>query len=256
MATIDLDPSINPSQSVSVPPNFPSPIPVSWVAFAAPQSHITTYPETSSGYKLGAANPGYKPDHLLVDKRLELDFSHQGIPLFEFSSMNIFTASKVFPFLAANIPLPPFDEENDTYMPYTDDEYEEILSRWEESEDFAKRGRPIDEPFELPCPNQGEWWSAFHKELSADCRTWEKIKAAMGRGKCRVVCQWVERQELNNRDGEGHNNGRDHNKRGGHRGGRGGFRGRGYMGRGRGFNNRGGRSQMNPRPHSNLSQSF
>ncbi|RFU26028.1 hypothetical protein B7463_g10317, partial [Scytalidium lignicola] len=285
MVTIDFDMFVNnPSQKLPHPPNFPSPAPTSWVVFAAPLSHVTTYPITTE-LEYSTPNPTFNYNgnyngsnnvrnlHL-VSKRLDFDFSHQGIPLFEFSNINNFTSTSTLPFLSIPRPLPPY-EENDSYAPYTDDEYEEILSRWEESEEYANRNRPADDPMDLPCPNRGVWWNRFYKELYDDCKTWEKIKAAMGRGKCRVMCRWLERDEESEREeqrnywqgvhtgGWGRDMRAGIGMRGRDIGGRGGaFRGRGFMGRARSGTPPHAQAQtytqhqMNQRPHSNLSRSF
>lgn len=153
-------------------------------------------------------------------------------------------SSSALPFLAIPRPLPPFSEWNDTYEPYTEEEYEEILSAWEQSDEYKNRTRTIDDPVDLPCPNRGTWWHNFYEALYEDCKNWEKIKAAMARGKCRVICRWIEPEnESVVSGGEGHQSASLRGGRGGGSRGRGGVGptyGRRGGGPGRGGNGRGG----------------
>ena len=56
---------------------------------------------------------------------------------------------------------------------------------------------------EMPAPNRGKWWEVFYKSMYADCRKWEKVRTAMGRGKCRVVIRWEERERTAEEDDDG-----------------------------------------------------
>jgi hypothetical protein len=92
-----------------LPPNFPDPIPVSWMVFACPLTNITQYPEIiersptdNSEEEPEPAHPpakrGRKPEKL-ISKRRDYDFSHQGVPKFEFSNaeLEMFIRNPCFP---------------------------------------------------------------------------------------------------------------------------------------------------------------
>jgi hypothetical protein len=197
------------------PPNLPHPIPTSWVVFACPLSHITTYPDhidtTQSNDTSSTSQPNFPFHHTKdgkdkrakkIHKRKDYDFSHYGIPIFEFSGGDVFSgAAERLEFLSVE-GIGGWDER-DEYMPYTDEEYTEVMKEREESFALAGNGTLIndlcglrgqDEADELPSSNKGLWWKRFYERIYADVRRWKKVRSAMGRGKCRVVVRWVERE--------------------------------------------------------------
>ena len=188
--------TVNPT-----PPNFPYPTPLSWLVFAAPKAHITTYPSNTENHDGSISN---RPHHFTnkskkVYKRTDYDFSFSGIPLFEFSSTDIFTATSVrHEFLS--IEQMGGWSESDPFSAYSDDEYQRMYSLWEDGEwdlsadapragRFDKDGRPTAP---IPPPNRGAWWKVFYERMATDVERWKMIRTAMGRGKCRVVVRWTE----------------------------------------------------------------
>ncbi|KAE8441034.1 hypothetical protein EG329_006098, partial [Mollisiaceae sp. DMI_Dod_QoI] len=126
-----------PEPSSKPPPNFPDPIPVAWMIFASPIDHLTTYPtqveniivkdpsngaHTTNRYgdenqppspnlRIPAkrSNPFTQPSSSklpnakrMTHKRTDYDFSHQGLPLFEFSNAT-----------SSTFPLSPSFSDND-----------------------------------------------------------------------------------------------------------------------------------------------
>lgn len=180
-------PSVHPT-----PPNFPHPIPLSWVVFAAPKAHLAEYPEATENYDEPASRYPFVTQPLTIKKRIDYDFSFSGIPLFEFSSADLFThASKRTEFLS-------IDRmggwcENDLYQGSTSEEYKRMYSLWEDGETgvggFDDEGRP---KAPMPAPNRGVWWRVFYDCLNEDVARWKKVRTAMGRGKCHVVLRWDE----------------------------------------------------------------
>ena len=183
------------------PPNFPHPIPNSWLVFAAPLAHITSYPEAvenvddgiqqpTSVYPFAATNHSWKRIH---HKRLDYDFSFSGIPLFEFSSSDLFSSSTRMEFLSVE------DIgtwcENDRFQEYSTEEYKRMYSLWEDGEWITsgeEGGDDEDCRGPMPAPNRGAWWKEFYKRMYEDAARWGNIKKAMGRGKCRIVVRWAE----------------------------------------------------------------
>jgi hypothetical protein len=181
------------------PPNFPSPIPHSWLVFAAPLAHVTVYPES---IEKDAASPeapgtaGFEQDGgKAVHKRIDYDFSHQGAPLFEFSSAGLFagqltdflSVEKIGAFCAA-----------DGYESYSEKEYQGLYEAWVQMGGSAEGGAFG----KMPCPNRGVWWKEFYRRVGEDCERWRKVRRAMGRGTCRIVLRWVETED--EEDGEEH----------------------------------------------------
>ena len=176
----------------ATPPNFPHPIPLSWVAFAAPKAHITTYPEGIENYDEPASRYPFVTKPMTINKRIDYDFSFSGIPLFEFSSADLFThESKRIEFLS--IDRMGGWHENDPFQMYTNEEYKRMYSLWEDGETgvggFDEGGKP---KAPMPAPNRGLWWRVFYDRLNEDVERWKKVRNAMGRGKCHIVLRWVE----------------------------------------------------------------
>ncbi len=93
--------------------------------------------------------------------------------------------------------------ENDAYVALDADEYKRMFESWADGEwgltsdelregikKFDEYGRP-----RAPCPvpNRGVWWRVFYERMEADVERWRRIRQAMGRGMCRVVVRWVEK---------------------------------------------------------------
>lgn len=180
----------------ALPPNFPSPIPHSWLVFAAPLAHVTVYPESveKDGASLKApGTTGSEQDGgKAVHKRVDYDFAHQGAPLFEFSSAGLF-AGQLTDFLSVE-KMGGFSAE-DGYESYSEEEYRGAYEAWVQTGASVER----DGFGNMPCPNRGVWWKEFYRRVGEDCERWRKIRRAMGRGKCRIVLRWVETE-----DGEEH----------------------------------------------------
>lgn len=75
----------------------------------------------------------------------------------------------------------------DGYRSYSEDEYNDIYQEW--LEDGGIEGNGFKN---MPCPNEGVWWAEFYERVGQDCETWQRVKKAMERGKCRVVLRWCE----------------------------------------------------------------
>ncbi|KAG0652495.1 hypothetical protein D0Z07_0654 [Hyphodiscus hymeniophilus] len=183
------------------PPNFPHATPLSWVVFAAPKAHVTTYPSTiakQDGTITHKVYPLATPSRKVV-KRTDYDFSFSGIPLFEFSSAE-FVASSTARTEFLSIEQMGAWYESDDYAAYTEDEYKRMFSLWEDGEWGVNAGKPQAQSFDpdgrptgpMPSPNRGVWWKIFFERMSKDVERWKKIRTAMGRGKCRVVVKWNE----------------------------------------------------------------
>jgi hypothetical protein len=161
-----------------------------------------------------AAHPPV-PKH--IHKRRDYDLSFQGIPIFEFSSSDLFTTACGLEFLSVEGIGPWYDA--DQFVEYGKEEYAEVVRAWEDagrdlcwdSDDELDRvggGGEGEESRlglgvggvrgsrirEMPAPNRGVWWEVFYKRMYGDCRVWERVKTSMGRSNCRVVVRWVERE--------------------------------------------------------------
>jgi hypothetical protein len=199
------------------PPNFPHPTPLSWVVFAAPKAHVTTYPETietHDGDGSIAQYPFASPSRT-IHKRIDYDFSFSGIPLFEFSSSETFSIAsrtgahhKRLTAEFLSIEQMGGFHENDEYAPYKKTEYARHCQLWRDGEwpagkwvGVPKRQRYYDDDVlgmpkgSMPPPNRGVWWKSFYERMARDVERWRKIRACMGRGKCRVVVRWTESPE-------------------------------------------------------------
>lgn len=179
------------------PPNFPHPIPNSWLVFAAPLAHITSYPEAIENVdgiqQPTSAYPFATNASKRIHKRLDYDFSFSGIPLFEFSSSELFSSTAKMDFLSVE------DIggwcENDRFQEYSTEEYKRIFSLWEDGEWITsgeEGGDGEDGRGPMPAPNRGAWWKEFYKRMYEDSARWGNVKKAMGRGKCRIVVRWAE----------------------------------------------------------------
>lgn len=77
-----------------------------------------------------------------------------------------------------------------------------MYSLWEDGEwgaDVSRSGSAgggLDEEGNpkapMPAPNRGVWWKVFYERMYEDVARWDKVRKAMGRGKCRVVIRWIE----------------------------------------------------------------
>ena len=188
-------PKIHPA-----PPNFSHPTPLSWVVFAAPKAHVTSYPEAIENLEAPSPPYPFTGTSKSVEKRIDYDFSFSGVPIFEFSSADMFShTSKRTEFLS--IEQMGGWYENDPFQEYTKEEYRRMCSLWEDGEWGSPSSTAVGEGLDdegnpkasMPAPNQGVWWRVFYQRMYEDCARWEKVKKAMGRGKCRVVVRWNER---------------------------------------------------------------
>jgi hypothetical protein len=217
-----------PTGYPTAPPNFPHPYPTSWLVFACPTAHVTSYP---SVVEEPSTEPETNPDYPVlrngnrgargkkIHKRKDFDFSHQGTPLFEFSSVDLFptsspstSGSQTRSFLSVEN-LGRFFHGQDEYEEFSDEEYKSVIEKWEDNgyrlcdgRDRAwgrvKGGDGVDRDGEeghqrekeLPSPYKGQWWKFFYEGMYRDAARWNKVRAAMGMGMCRVVVRWVEYQ--------------------------------------------------------------
>jgi len=190
------------------------------MVIAAPLAHLTVYPEivesppTSSNTlatrllknqksKL-ASGSGRK-----VQKRIDYDFSHSGVPLFEFSM-------QFQPEVVLNPSSIPYLSVEGIGTWYDGDPYEKLtLDEW----DIAQAGfreyvenLAVDDPvrynaifdarldgtavenrgFGVVSPFKGVWWMEFYNGMYANASRWRNVKKTMSRGECRVVVRWTE----------------------------------------------------------------
>jgi hypothetical protein len=213
------DPHINAEPSpltthMTPPPNFPNPIPTSFIVFALPSSNLTPYDEiTETIIPTPFATPvpvscNRRPWVTIplgktIYKRKDYDLSHQGIPLFEFGgAAKVFGEDSIEQFLSVEALGPWY--EGDPYASQKPEDYEELHRRWkqaidedaqEECMELAAQGlsRNIRDPrHEPPTPFQGIWWDRFYKGIYEDAERWRAVRRAMGVGHLRVVVRWVE----------------------------------------------------------------
>jgi hypothetical protein len=201
----------------TTPPNFPSPIPTSWVVFAAPVAHLTVLPQQTEDLPLPSPSPYPFANGKTkqVQKRRDYDFSHAGTPLFEFSSNSVFTnGSPSLNFLSVEN-IGPWSA-SDPYGELSEEEYAvsrqifndncehrrfQSKSQAEHDNDGLNRCGEYDSDDEaaginygvgVAAPNKGIWWKEFYRRMYVDRAMWRSVRRAMGRGKCRVVVRWNE----------------------------------------------------------------
>ncbi|PBP15446.1 hypothetical protein BUE80_DR013783 [Diplocarpon rosae] len=189
------------------PPDFNFPIPTSWVVFACPASNVTSYPagkddSAPPSHPAPNARPRRRSQQnafQTVHKRKDYDFSHQGVPLFEFSSSSLFpTPTRALHFFLAVDGLGGWDER-DTYGTCSEREWKARVAAWGAALDSLRpEQKKIDEregrsrEREEPCAYRGIWWPQFFEGVYADEARWHRIREAMSKGKCRVVVRWAE----------------------------------------------------------------
>lgn len=186
-------------------PTFPSPIPTSWIAFACPLENVTEYSEVTENITTSVPVSAGGPAWQKHDLRQDYDFSSGGIPIFEYSSLELMT--KLFP----KDLIPKFGtkflsvENLGGYDPYDFcghlapqvyidklQNREDTPEKWEQNEYEEDREAPAG----LQSPKSGIWWEEFFKKVDADKNIWEDIRSAMGRGRCRVAVRWSETETL------------------------------------------------------------
>jgi hypothetical protein len=244
-----------PTSYPTAPPNFPHPYPTSWLVFACPTAHVTSYPsiietpstssnptnplETSASTQTQTIKPNYpflrstttttnnssrRGSHKKIHKRKDFDFSHQGTPLFEFSSVDLFptngqTEAQARSFLSVEN-LGRFFGSEDEWEECSDEEYKFVVQQWEDNDyrlgttDTARYGSKgggdgdgdrcgvkdgdrdegHEREKELPSPYKGLWWKCFYEAMYRDAARWNRVRLAMGMGMCRVVVRWVDYQ--------------------------------------------------------------
>ncbi|RDW65030.1 hypothetical protein BP6252_10681 [Coleophoma cylindrospora] len=180
------------STSTRTPPNCPSRS--YWVVIAAPLAHVTSYAPTSEHISKPTQQPSTGPHAKRITRRRDFDFSHSGVPLFEFSSESDPTFADGVPFLSVEKMTSWSAEEHGAY---TVEEYAEVHEQWARSdaawdEESGERKRDMRGKAEQPAAAKGRWWSEFYAKMYEDSRRWGRIRAAMARGKCRVVVRWEE----------------------------------------------------------------
>ncbi|RDW68252.1 hypothetical protein BP5796_08909 [Coleophoma crateriformis] len=198
------------STSNHTPPNCPSRS--YWVVIAAPLSHVTSYVPTSEHINKPAQQPSTGPHAKRITRRRDFDFSHSGVPLFEFSSESDPTFADGVPFLSVEKMASWGVAAAEEHGAYTVEEYAGMCARWVRSDaawdaESGERKKDMRGKAEQPAAAKGRWWSEFYAKMYEDSRRWGRIRAAMARGKCRVVMRWEEMEELprgreRERDGE------------------------------------------------------
>lgn len=192
-----------------LPPNFQTPVPTSWMVFACPLDNVTSYPEavdTQQAPPSSSSNPlsCRSKRALLINKnglgaskkaykRRDFDFSHNGVPVFEFNS----STSGLFP---SHENLPPFLEigelgpfyHGDEFSLLSDAEFEHKVKSVEENRTENWLGEVVEGGNDLQSPYSGQWWKVFYESVGRDAARWEGIRGAMGRGRCRVVLRYAE----------------------------------------------------------------
>ena len=145
------------------PASFPRPIPTSWLVFACPLDNTTPHTETREKSSSKTA--------MNIQKRQDFDFSHHGIPIFEFSSKQ-------------NLPWP---AGLDVFL--SDDE-KSSRDNFFGVDDFPGNSR-FKNGSESPV-DTARWEAEFFKAVEKDRQVWEDIRSAMTRAKCRIVIKWNE----------------------------------------------------------------
>jgi hypothetical protein len=194
-----------PNSNSSLPPNFQIPIPTSWLVFACPLENVTAYPEaldtqsSSSTSSLPTRNrfpssSSAKRSGKKIYKRRDFDFSHNGLPIFEFNNttggmFNGDDGSELPPFLEVG-EIGPF-HSGDEHEIFSDADCEaKIRPSGGENKEYwlgpEQGGNKVESPY------KGQWWEVFYQQIAADAARWEGIRAAMSRGKCRVVIRYTE----------------------------------------------------------------
>ncbi|KAH8596883.1 hypothetical protein B0O99DRAFT_739984 [Bisporella sp. PMI_857] len=218
------------------PPNFPAPIPLSWVVIAAPLDHVTQHPITADSTSrkpsmaaqfLKKQKRSNKKTGYMECKRADYDFSHAGVPIFEFSSAELFStpfASFVEEQKGSHkednrenpvkiMPIPFLSVENigpfsqyDQYLPYTPTQFQQVRNLFTQGFQETKGSCPSKPEASEgvgggvienggaggPSFYRGIWWDTFWREMYHDATRWRDVKRAMARGRCRVVVRWVE----------------------------------------------------------------
>ncbi|EKD14050.1 uncharacterized protein L3040_007946 [Drepanopeziza brunnea f. sp. 'multigermtubi'] len=209
------------NSGLQLPPNFKKfPIPTSWVVFACPASHVTAYPAARDDsvpyppprnpFSIPLSAPlgifrarGTERESKTVYKRQDYDFSQQGVPIFEFSSAELFPvpSRKRIEFLSVD-GLRGWDPR-DLCTAYNEQEWKRKVAEWEQSVlNLSKQELKMDEQVgrlrekEIPSTCRGVWWEQFYDGLYQDETKWRRIREAMARGKCRVVVRWAELAEV------------------------------------------------------------
>lgn len=199
------------------PPNFPYPIPSSWIVFAAPMANTSAYPETIDSTATDSRRR--TTAGRMVCKRRDFDFAHNGKPLFEFSASS---TNELFASAAPSMEFLSVEEigpwsENDGFEDMTAMEYAQASAAFDhaclvkqanakcEKSELAELQMRCD-PYEsdeegaalcnggvgVASPMHGVWWREFYKAMYEDRRRWMDIKKAMTHGYCRVVTRWIE----------------------------------------------------------------
>jgi len=95
--------------------------------------------------------------------------------------------------------LPPFLEVGEIGPFYSGDEHE-IFSDADCEAKIKQSGGdnkkywlgPEQGGNKVESPYKGQWWEVFYQQIAVDAARWEGIRAAMSRGKCRVVIRYTE----------------------------------------------------------------
>lgn len=148
-----------------------------------------------------------------MQKRTDYDFSHSGIPLFEFSCSDLFTklTGTRCEFLSVE-DLGSF-YRGDFFTLMSEEDYNYYKSELEMHQIRCEQMHLEHEPtvegadnliperqLGSACPYYGQWWEKFWGQMWWDARRWQEIRLSMGRGKCRIVVRWNEWEEESEED--------------------------------------------------------
>lgn len=206
-------------------PNFPTHPYAPWVVIAAPLAHLTVYPETID-YPDSEAEDTPRARFLkkqkcrgghVLQKRGDYDFSHGGVPIFEFSNetnKDPFFDPKHYPFLAAPylsvegigayhfpdpyaiMPVKEWHVAQAAIAEYSNAVEEHNAAVFKQIVDDRRDGSAVaNRGFGNASPFYGLWWRQFYDGVAGDMAKWRNVKRCMGRGGCRAVVRWSEWKE-------------------------------------------------------------
>lgn len=139
----------------------------------------------------------------MVYKRKDYDFSHQGVPLFEFSLSSSFPGPGREHIDFLSVGSIGSWHASDAYGELSDGEWQAKHAVWLQGTQIeldAMGERARDEEMkhgrfrnlEVPSLKRGIWWERFYEGMYKDEARWRWVKEAMARGRCRVVIRWAE----------------------------------------------------------------
>lgn len=187
--TEDFDLSTGSTSSSSSLPShdIPSPITTTWLVFALPKAYCTIYPERIEEFSSHSNSHSHnKPQSVaqsqpnIINKRIDFDLSFSGVPVFEFSSKPRSTLTSLSAYIETLIlRLPKGGSTKEERR--VEEEIERLTDLYRD----AVGGKWLSVDTET---DKIEW----NEALIWDVERWRDIRAAMSRGKMRLVMRWVE----------------------------------------------------------------